>query len=337
MVRAFDGLAARAGAAGDAADEQRGLDAARARAAARWPAGWPWRSSPGAPTCGVGDGLRCSGTAQVNCARRCGAPCAMLVHGFVAAAVAKRKSAEMSTKRGLVPAASAALSSESISAAAAPCGAAQKTALTSARFAISAAISACDLNAVSPSTPGEMRKRLAASSPGWLSDRMPASSKFGWPSDQAQQFAGHVAGAAEHDGGNLVARHRVLVRRAVERARLRQAERLDDAVAERRAGRQRVERRHLELLLDDLHADGVVGGRARDRGGLDAVSARAGVHAAPGRDRVVGRQHHAGERLAHVFLLEDRVDAVGAEEAVAQLEHDDVGLLRPRARSASCA
>ena len=34
----------------------------------------------------------------------------------------------------------------------------------------------------------------------------------------------------------------------------------------------------------------------------------------------------AGERAADVGALEDRIDAVGAEDAVAELEHDDVGL-----------
>ncbi len=86
----------------------------------------------------------------------------------------------MSTKRGLVPAASAALSSESISAAAAPCGAAQNTADVCS-FAISAAISAWDLNAVSPSAPARCGNDLPASSPGELSDITPASEKFGWP------------------------------------------------------------------------------------------------------------------------------------------------------------
>jgi hypothetical protein len=33
---------------------------------------------PGWPTCGVFAAARCSGTAQVNCAMRCGAPCGCL-------------------------------------------------------------------------------------------------------------------------------------------------------------------------------------------------------------------------------------------------------------------
>jgi hypothetical protein len=48
-------------------------------------------------------------------------------------------------------------------------------------FAISAAISACDLNAVSPSAPARCGNDLPASSPGELSDITPASVKFGWP------------------------------------------------------------------------------------------------------------------------------------------------------------
>ena len=109
----------------------------------------------------------------------------------------------MSTKRGFVPAASAAFSSESINAAAAPCGAAQNTADVGS-FAMSAEMSACDLNAVSPSTPARCGNDLPASSPGELSDITPASVKFGMAEDQAQQFARDVAGAAQDDGGNLV-------------------------------------------------------------------------------------------------------------------------------------
>jgi hypothetical protein len=89
----------------------------------------------------------------------------------------------MSTTRGRVPAASAALSSESISAAAAPCGAAQNTALVGS-LAISAAMSACDLNAVLPSRPARCGKDLPASSPGALSDITPAIEKCGCPNNR---------------------------------------------------------------------------------------------------------------------------------------------------------
>ncbi len=56
----------------------------------------------------------------------------------------------------------------------APCGAAQNTAEVGS-FAMIAAISACDMNAVSPSAPARCRKDLPASSPGELSDMMPES------------------------------------------------------------------------------------------------------------------------------------------------------------------
>ncbi len=86
----------------------------------------------------------------------------------------------MSTKRGLVPAVSPALSNVSINAAAAPCGAAQNTADVFSS-PISAAISTCDLKVVLPSVPARCGNDLPATSPGELSDITPASSKFGWP------------------------------------------------------------------------------------------------------------------------------------------------------------
>ena len=71
--------------------------------------------------------------------------------------------------------------------------------------------------------------------------------------------------------------------------------------------------RHLQLLLDDLHADRVVRGRAGDRHRLDAEPLAQHAHAAPGRHRIVGGEHHGGQSGADVLVLEDRLDAVGAE------------------------
>src|SRR6185295_10844406 len=64
-----------------------------------------------------------------------------------------------------------------------------------------------------------------------------------------------------------------------------------------------------------------------DRDGFDAITLAQDVDAAIGRDRIVRGEHDTRHRLAQVFLLEDGVDAISPQQAVAQLEHDDVGLL----------
>src|SRR5688500_10814054 len=142
----------------------------------------------------------------------------------------------MSTKRGLVPAASDAFSNESMSPAAAPCGAAQNTADVGS-LAISAAMSACDLNARSPSVPARCENDLPASSPGALSDITPASAKFGWPTirrssspDTYPVPPSTMAGMLFVDIESLIGG--LLVRRAVQRASLREPDRIDDRVAE---------------------------------------------------------------------------------------------------------
>ena len=73
VVSAIYRLAAGASTSRDATDEQRGFGDAGtlARRIAV-------EKQPGCPTCGVVTFFRCSGTAQVNCASRCGAPCACL-------------------------------------------------------------------------------------------------------------------------------------------------------------------------------------------------------------------------------------------------------------------
>src|SRR5688572_24395627 len=84
---------------------------------------------PGCATCGVLSLLKCSGTAQVNSRIRSGAPCAWAYTVSQACAEEYRKSAEISTTRGWVPAALAVFNSVSISAAETPWGAAEKTAV----------------------------------------------------------------------------------------------------------------------------------------------------------------------------------------------------------------
>ena len=76
----------------------------------------------------------------------------------------------------------------------------RRTRPTSARCAISAAISACDLNVVSPSSAREMRERFARELAGRAVGHHARELEARVAEDQAQQFAGDVAGAAEHDG-----------------------------------------------------------------------------------------------------------------------------------------
>ena len=90
--------------------------------------------------------------------------------------------------------------------------------------------------------------------------------------EQPQQLAGHVARAAEHDGRRCAS---FTALTAARRRRRRDAERFDDVVAERGAGRHRVDRAHAHLLLDDVDADGVVGRRARHRAAARCRTARA--------------------------------------------------------------
>ena len=91
--------------------------------------------------------------------------------------------------------------------------------------------------------------------------------------DQAQQFAGHIAGTAEHHGGDRAPGFPALAHQsppAAACARLAgDADGFDHVIAERGGIRQRVERGDFHLLLDDLDADLVVGGRTGDHARLD--------------------------------------------------------------------
>ena len=80
-----------------------------------------------------------------------------------------------------------------------------------------------------------------------------------------------------------------------------EAERLDHAIAGRGARRQRIERRHVHLLLDDLDADRIVGRGTGDHAGLDREPLAQQAHATPGRHRIVGRKHDARERPPDVL------------------------------------
>ncbi len=110
----------------------------------------------------------------------------------------KRKSAEMSTTRGRVPACSAAASSLSIIVADTPCGAAENTAV--AAFAVT-----YSTHLVVPGEAQVRQHRLQMTEE--LRDRLVGLAvggdgrdvEVGVRGEQAQQLTGHVAGAAEHD------------------------------------------------------------------------------------------------------------------------------------------
>ena len=86
----------------------------------------------------------------------------------------------MSTTVGRAPAASARESSESISAADTPCGAAASTAERGSRAA-SAAASSWEENGIPPSTGARCGNAAATGSPGWLSEAMAVRASRGWP------------------------------------------------------------------------------------------------------------------------------------------------------------
>src|SRR5207253_8879171 len=81
-------------------------------------------------------------------------------------------------------------------------------------------------------------------------------------------------------------------------------------------------------LHDALPIYLIVGGGSCHDTRLDAEAVAQQLHAAPGRDGIVGGKNDTRERGADVRALENGVDAVGAENAVAQLEYDDVRLAR---------
>jgi hypothetical protein len=85
----------------------------------------------------------------------------MLVDRFIGRGRRETEVAEMSTKRGLVPALSATFNSESMSARRAHRAARRRTPRCWFRRQSAPRCRLCDLNAVSPSAPGKMRERLA--------------------------------------------------------------------------------------------------------------------------------------------------------------------------------
>ncbi len=101
------------------------------------------------------------------------------------------------------------------------------------------------------------------------------------PGDQPQQFAGHIAGAAEHD------RRRALASCAdyLGFADVAQAQAGDDVIAEIRGTADGIERFDAHLLADDFDSDLIVGRGTGDHARLDAEALAQQFDAAPGGDR----------------------------------------------------
>ena len=189
---------------------------------------------------------------------------------------------------------------------------------------ISRSISACDLNCVvrrrrwpGAETPCHELARLAVR-------HHRSQLECGCAGDQAQQLAGDIAGAAENDGWDLSS----LTRRPPGAVFARPIA-LDHAIAERGAVAHCVEGGNAELLLDDLHADAGCPSQGRSPRTARCQSARAAASRRPtprpDRSPTASTPVSAAR---DVGAFENRIDAVGAENAVAQLEHDDVRLAR---------
>src|SRR5258706_16394112 len=84
--------------------------------------------------------------------------------------------------------------------------------------------------------------------------------------DESQQFAAPRARAAEQDGWYAV---QGLLAEGGDAGARAKAHRLDDRIPERRRIADRVAGRHFQLLLDNVDADLVVGGRPGHHARLD--------------------------------------------------------------------
>src|SRR5688572_1382573 len=98
-------------------------------------------------------------------------------------------------------------------------------------------------------------------------------------------------------------------------------------IAELGRARHRVQRGDVRALPDDVDADLVVGRGPRDDGRLDAELLAQQLRAAPRADGIVRAEHHRRDLSDDLLVAQDRLDAVSAEQTVAELEHDRVGLL----------
>ena len=150
--------------------------------------------------------------------------------------------------------------------------------------------------------------------------------------DQAQKFAGHVTGAAEHDRRRGCAHSPA----TLDSRTLRSPERCDDVVTEIRRMADGIEGLDIHLLADDFDSHLIVGRGSGDHARFDAESFAQQFDAAPGGDRIVRRQHHGGQRRLDVGLAQDGFDAIGSEQAVAQFEDDGIRTGRRPFPSAWC-
>ncbi len=111
-----------------------------------------------------------------------------------------RKSADASTTVIATPAAAAAPSSFSTSCADAPCGAPESTSQCGAERNRSIAAS-IDTKSSSGYAGAKCANVFATGSPAWLDETTRTERKARMRVEQAQEFAGNVAGPAEHDRG----------------------------------------------------------------------------------------------------------------------------------------
>ncbi len=233
-MRAFDRLAARTGAAGHAADEQRAASTSPSFSSGTQASRMAVAKQPGWPTCGVVDLLQVLRHRAGELRQAMRRAMRMLVDGLVGGGggVAKVRRDVHDARLGAGGFGGLQQLVDERRRCAMRRGA--RTSRRSAALATSASISSSDVNFVSPKALARCGKAFATGSPGWLSDRTPASCEVRMTCDQAQQFAGHIAGAAEHDGGNAAL---LIIRYAGCAAprNLRQPDRIDDAVAQRRA------------------------------------------------------------------------------------------------------
>ena len=81
--------------------------------------------------------------------------------------------------------------------------------------------------------------------------------------------------------------------------------------------RERIQRRDIAARLDDVDANLVVGRRSGHDRRNDVELILQELHPAPRGHRIVRTEHDRAQDLANVRIVEDRFDAVGAEQAIA--------------------
>ena len=74
-----------------------------------------------------------------------------------------------------------------------------------------------------------------------------------------------------------------------------------------------------------IDADCVVGRRPRHKGRIDVELLPENSRTSPGGNRIVCTKNDNSESIADVVVCENCFDAVGAEQAVAVFEYDDIG------------